>query len=131
MYPTIDPENPAGFKVDVTIPGDLLERWFKYNLVQYENLRCVKRVLDDPKRIFKGIVRPVSKDGWCYVGKPERWHIKENVDAPFPNDKVFAVFLNDRFHLYNFRAEEIDLEDALSPRDWKNRFGGLIWKSTS
>jgi hypothetical protein len=90
---------------------------------------CVQYVFENPKRIFKGILRPISEKGWCYVGKPQRWYIKQNCDVPFPEDKVFAVYLNERLHVYTFRAEEVDPEDSLSPKDWKNRFGGLIWKS--
>ena len=126
----MDPHNPDGSKKETTIPGDLILRWFKYQPVQYENLRSVKHVLDNPKRIFSGI-RELNEGGWCYVGKPEKWYVKERCEVPFPTHLVFAVYLNDRMAVYNFRAEKADTDDALSPINWKNRFGGLIWKSIS
>lgn len=41
------------------------------------------------------------------------------------------VFLNERKSIFEFRAEEADTEDTLSPVGWKDRFGELIWKMHS
>ena len=127
---TIDPKNPRGGRIEVTIPGDLALRWYKYNPVKHENLRAVKAVLDNPKRIYTGI-RAINEGGFCYVGRPDTWCVKEDLEVPFPENRVFAVYLNDRMYIYDFTAEYIDSEDPLSPKDWKNRFTGLLWRSTS
>ena len=126
----IDPKNPTGKRIEAVIPGDLIIRWYKYHPVMYENLRAVKAVLDDPKRIYAGI-RAINEGWFCYVGRPETWYIKEDTEVPFPKNRVFAVYLNNRMHVYNFTAEYIDSDDPLSPKDWKNRFTGLLWQSTS
>lgn len=127
---TIDPRNPTGKRIEAVIPSDLSLKWYKYSPVKYENLRAVRAVLDDPKRIYTGI-RVINEGGFCYVGRPETWYIKEDTEVPFPKNRVFAVYLNDRMCIYDFTAEYIDSEDPLSPRDWKNRFMGLLWQSTS
>jgi hypothetical protein len=97
--------------------------------VQYENLRAVKYVLDNPDRIFWGI-REYNEGGWCYVGRPEEWHIKQTVIVPFPKSRVFAVYINPLKRVFEFGAEPADAEDSLSPAGWKDRYRGLIWKST-
>ena len=127
---TLDPENPEGDKIKVIIPGDLYLRYYKYQRVRYENLRAVKHVLSSPQRIFWG-VREYNEGGWCYVGRPERWHIRPEVVAPFPHDKVFAVYINPLKRMYEFGAECADPEEPGSPIGWKDRYRGLKWKSTS
>ncbi|MCX5771626.1 MAG: hypothetical protein NTZ09_15340 [Candidatus Hydrogenedentes bacterium] len=128
----INPVNPQGPKTDITIPGDLIERYFKYDSVRFDNLEAAKHVLENTVLIFSG-VRMFNKGGWCYVGYPEMWTIRENVTAPFPRNMVFAVYVNALMVLYECRAEiaeKIEGEEQLYPKDWKNRYGGLIWKST-
>ncbi|MBN1488454.1 MAG: hypothetical protein JXA69_00935 [Phycisphaerae bacterium] len=127
---TINPKDPDGPWTGVTIPGFLIERCYKDNPTRYQNFRVVKTVLDDPKRIFSG-VRVYNQGGWCYTGRPEQWHIREQVTAPFPAHLVFAVYLNPNMVVYEFRAEVADEEDPMSPRGWQDRYGGLIWKSIS
>ena len=127
---TIDPKNPDGPKVKAIFPGWYTLRLFKYLPVRYENLRAAKYVLEQPSRIFFG-VREYSQGGWCCAGRPIEWYIRENVVVPFPEDKVFAVYLNPMMRVYECRAEHADSADPLSPRDWERRYRGLIWKSTS
>ncbi len=129
-YKTIDPKNPTGPRIEVTIPSELILRFFKYETVRYEQFRCVEEVLESPKRIFSGC-RRISEGFWCYVGRPKTWFIDESTEVPFSENKVFAVYFNSRMIMYEFRAEVADLEDKLSPKDWKNRFGGLVWKGIS
>ncbi len=128
--PIIDPQNPTGPKVDAIFPGDLTLRYYKYSPVRYFNLITAKHVLDNAERIFFG-VREFNEGGWCYTGRPDEWYIRENVIAPFPGDKVFAVYLNPNLRVYECRAEYADPDDPLSPVDWQKRYRGLIWKSTS
>ncbi|MDB6039532.1 MAG: hypothetical protein JWM99_3373 [Verrucomicrobiales bacterium] len=57
--------------------------------------------------------------------------IRENDTAAFPDNLVFAVYLNSRFVIYECRAEIADKDDKDSPEDWENRYGALIWKNIS
>ncbi len=130
IFKTIDPVNPSGPQVDVILPGDLIERFYKHTPVRFENLRAMKYVLDNPERIFFG-VRQYNEGGWCYTGRPERWCIRERIEVPFPKNKVFAVYVNPNMRIYECRAELAASDDPANPLDWQDRYGGLIWKNTS
>lgn len=129
-FTTIDPRDPTGPKIEVVLPGQLIDFYYKHYVTRFLNLEAAKCVLDDPKRIFFG-VREYNEGGWCYVGRPERWYIRPNVDATFPQHLVFAVYVNPRMHIYECRAEMAAQDDPLSPVDWQNRYRGLVWKTTS
>jgi len=101
-------------------------RVYKYNSVKYENIRCVKEVLENPKRIFWGI-REHSEGGWCYIGKPTKLYIKENVVIDFPKDKIFAVYIDDRFVVFDWILEYIDDKNKLNPKNWEKRYRSLVW----
>lgn len=125
---TIDPECPHGPPVRAIIPRALINR--HYPSVSFENLRCVRHILEHPERIFAG-TREHQSGGWCYVGRPAEWHIREGVVAPFPDHLVFAVYLNPQMLVYNWRAEEADPNDPLSPVGFEDRYGRLVWTRTS
>lgn len=125
-----DPRAPEHDTVNVIIPGDLIEHCYCSLPVQFENFRAAKFVLENPRRIFSG-VRLLNQGGWCYVGKPSEWYIRENTIAPFPEQFVFAVYVNPNFRLYEFRAEKVAPDDPDSPIGWAERYGALIWKRTS
>ena len=127
---TIDPSNPTGPKVDAIFPGDYTLRLYKYSSVDYENLRAAKYVLEHTERVFFG-VREFNEGGWCYTGRPIEWHIEEGVVAAFPDNMIFAVYLNPNMRVYECRAEYVDVDDARCPKDWQTRYRGLTWKSTS
>lgn len=123
---TVDPENPKGPKIAVRLEQDTLQYWYKYKPTKWKNVLTAKHVLDNPLRIFVGIRRSFSENGWCYVGKPRTWFIRENEKVAFPQDLVYAVYLNDRKAIYDHIAEVADVKDLNSPEDWENRFGGVI-----
>jgi hypothetical protein len=127
---TLDPSNPTGPKIEVIIPYDIYARAYKYNSVKYENLRAVKEVLENPERIFWG-VREYNEGGWCYVGRPQKIYIAENKIVDFPKDKVFAVYINDGYRVFDWILEVSDDKDNLNPKDWEGRYRSLVWKSTS
>jgi hypothetical protein len=114
----------------VTIPDDLISRTNKYFTTEFKNLWCVKKVLDNPLQIYSG-VRQLNYGFWCYTGRPESWWIKPNVESDFPDHLVYAVYLNDRFVLYSFRAELADEKDNSHIRGWEDRFGGLKWSKNA
>lgn len=127
---TIDPTNPNGPTVDAIFPGDLTVRYYKHSPVRYRNLVVAKYVLEHTERIFYG-VREFNEGGWCYTARPTEWHIRENVIAPFPENLVFAVYLNPHMRVFECRAETAAPDDPLSPIDWQRRYRGLTWKRTS
>ena len=126
----INPADPKGDKVRGTIPHRLILNYYKYYPVRYENFRAAKHVLNQPLRIFSG-VRQFNEGGWCFTGKPKSWYIKEQIEVPFPENLVFAVYLNPRFVVFECRAEKAADDDPNCPNDWQNRYKGLIWKHTS
>lgn len=127
---TLDPTDPTGPKIKVIIPYPVFLRAYKYNSVKYENIRGVKEVLENPKRIFWG-VREYSEGGWCYVGRPTKLFLTENKVVDFPKNKVFAVYINDRFAIFDWILEYVDDKDMLNPKDCEKRYRSLVWKSTS
>lgn len=129
-YPTLDPLDPcSGNKTEVRFPEDFLQRLNKYRPVDYYNLRTAAKVLDEPTRIFYG-TREFREGGWCYVGKPEQWWVRERTNCPFPKHLVFAVYLDDSLFVYAFRAEKADPNDELNPEKWEERYQTLIWKKS-
>jgi hypothetical protein len=125
----INPENTAQTTCAV-IPYDVYLNAYKFMPVVYENLRAAKYVLENPYRIFAGI-RRFNDGGWCFTGRPDRWHIKESTMANFPDHLIFAVYLNPSLCVYEWRAEKADPDDPSSPEGWKDRYKALIWKHTS
>jgi hypothetical protein len=127
---TIDPNNPAGPKVMAIFPGGYTLRLFKYSPVDYWNLIAAKYVLEHTERVFFG-VREFNDGGWCYTGRPAEWYITEGVVAPFPDNMVFAVYLNPNMRVYECRAEYAADDGPRCPKDWRTRYRGLTWKSIS
>lgn len=127
---TRDPENPSEGKVEVVFPGDWTLKLYKDDPVGYQNLRAAKFVLENVHRVFRGL-RVFNRGGWCYVGRPREWHIREQVVVPFPDTLVFAVYFNPRLRIFASRAEPGATDDPMSPRDWANRYEAMIWKRTS
>ncbi|GMV96752.1 MAG: hypothetical protein AMXMBFR83_11120 [Phycisphaerae bacterium] len=127
---TRDPTNPDGPRVEAVFSAEYTLKLYKYAPVAYENLRAAKYVLENVERIFFG-VREYNEGGWCFTGRPEEWYIRENTTAPFPRNLVFAVYLNPNLRVYECRAEYADPDDGMCPRNWRDRYRGLTWKSTS
>lgn len=130
IIPARDPRDPDGPFAKFIIPGSYYERLYKYNPVKYENLRAAKYVLENTDAIFSG-VRDFDEGGWCYVGRPLVWFIRENESVEFPENRVFAVYVNPNLRLYEHRAEYIADDDCRLPKDWQDRYQGLIWTRTS
>jgi hypothetical protein len=114
----------------VVFPGSLTLRYFKYSPGRYMNLIAAKFVLEHPERIFYG-VREFNEGGWCYTARPDEWYVRERQVAAFPEDLVFAVYLNPNMRVYECRAEYAAKDDPLCPIDWQQRYRGLTWKSIS
>jgi hypothetical protein len=130
IFQIVDPTNPTGPKIDAILPHGVYLNAFKYTPVVYENLRAAKFVLENPERVFSGI-RAFNDGGWCFTGRPAVWHVRETMTAPFPDNLVFAVYLNPGMRVYEWRAEEGAKNDPNCPLDWENRYNALIWKRIS
>src|SRR5690242_11197306 len=126
----LDPNDPMGPKVQAIIPHRLILNYYKYHPVRYENFRAVQHVLENPKRVFSG-VRQFNEGGWCFTGQPASWYTQPEVPAAFPDNLVFAVYLNSRMFVYEARAEYSASDDRFCPQGWQNRYAALVWKSTS
>jgi len=122
---TLDPRDPRGPRVKVVLPGDLITRVYKWQRVSYENLRCVKHVLEVVECIFFGI-REYNEGGWCYTGRPERWHVTAERVEPFPDDLIYAVYVNPRMRIYEWRAEDVAVENRGCPKNWQQRYRGRV-----
>jgi len=122
----IDPNNPDGPRINIIFPAGYTLRLYKHSPVDFENLRAAKYVLDNTARIFFG-VRQFNEGGWCYTGRPQTWYIREAIEAPFPKDRVFAVYVNPRMQVFECRAEVAATDDPLCPKDWRTRYRGLTW----
>ncbi|MBW8002535.1 MAG: hypothetical protein FVQ80_11005 [Planctomycetes bacterium] len=123
---TLDPQNPTGPKIKVVIAHALYLKIYKYNPVKYENIRLVKEVLENPERIFGGI-RAHNEGGWCYAGRPSKLYISGGQVIDFPSDKVFAVYVNPRFRIFDWCLEYVDDSDNLNPKNWTERYRSLLW----
>ena len=127
---TRNPLDPEGDPIDVVFPAGLTEKWYKQDPVRYENLRAAKFVLENVKRIFRG-VRRLNEGFWCFTGRPSTWNIRQDVIVPFPDKFVFAVCVDSLMRTYDCRAEYVAVDDPLCPINWQDRYEGLVWKSTS
>lgn len=125
---TLDPENPAGPLVDAVFRASLTLRYYKYSPVRYMNLIASKFVLEHPQRIFYG-VREFNEGGWCYTARPAEWYIREHQIEAFPDDMVFAVYLNPAMRVYECRAEYSAADDPMAPIDWEKRYRGVTWRT--
>ena len=77
-------------------------------------------VLKNPTRIYVGLKRILSNSGLCFVGKPNKWYIREDKLVDFPKDDlVYTVFLNDRFSVFEIRATKVDFLDLMP--NWLGR----------
>jgi hypothetical protein len=121
-----------GSKREIRVEPKYYEYLLKYLPTDFLNLFTAYEVVNNPNRIFSGLKRLYSDSSrkLCIAGKPHNWYIGKNEEtaAPFPQNLVYLVFLNERNSIFEFRAEEADTEDPLSPKDWKDRFAKLLWK---
>jgi hypothetical protein len=44
---------------------------------------------------------------------------------------VFAVYMTDRYEVFDWIPEYMDEEDNLSPKNWRERYRSIVWLSTS
>jgi|ERR1035438_904263 hypothetical protein len=73
---TINPNDPGGPRISVTIPARFIGKLYTHHPVGFENLRCARHVLEKPLRIFSGIRQWNDGGGASQAGRkcgtPER-----------------------------------------------------------
>ena len=124
-----DPDAP-GDALEAFIPKDVLQWYYGHHPVTWRNVEVALEVLERPARVFCGI-REHQPGGWCYSGRPERYWIRVGITVPLPKALVFAVYMNPSHHVYLWRLERADPDDAYAPDGWEERYGGVAWKRGS
>lgn len=120
-----------GARIDGVIPGIVYEHAFKTEPIKYWNLIPAKQVLETPLLIFEG-VRQFNEGGWCYVGRPTEYYLREQVTvSPLEPERVFTVYLNPRMMVYEWRLESADRSGIAFPKDHFTRYDRLAWRHTS
>ena len=128
-FKIMDPAAPLGPKADCTIPGYLTERHYKCNPTKFNNLLMARTVLDAPLLVFEG-VREFNEGGWCFVGRPGQYYLREDVMVPLSDGRVFAVYLNPQLILYEWRLEYAQAPATPFPRGHADRYRRLAWQRT-
>ena len=125
-----DPCGSGSEPLVVKLSCEFVTKLYKYHYVDFLNLEAAKEVLLSPRAVFLG-VRDYEVGGYCYVGRPGKWYIKERCLVPFPNDKVFAVYLNPTLWLYELQAEKTEGAGSDMPLGWRDRYEELLWIPTT
>lgn len=128
-FDVLDPGNPLGPKIQARLSGELYLHHYKCNYVKYLNLIAARHVLSNTLAIFEG-VRDFQEGGWCYLGRPTSYYLRENVEAPLEHSRVFAVYINPAMGVYEWRLEVADANGSSLPEKHENRFKRLVWKAT-
>lgn len=124
---------PNGPERDIRVEPKEYDRWRLRYKTDFMNLLTCREVLLNPGKIFCDLRRPCSdsSDFLCVAGRPKTWFIRDKVTQAFPKDLVFLVFLNDRYSIYEFGAEELDGSDEFYPENYDWRFGEeLKWTNS-
>lgn len=129
----IDPLNPGGPPVEATIPDFLIAREYKRSDARYANFEVVHLVLREPSRIYRGL-REWNHNHWCFVGRPEFWHLEDKATGtvrrlPFPQDLIYAVYLNDRYFVHGFGPRDAEPPGGTHIANSDQHFGGVQWSA--
>ena len=125
-----NPHDPGKGSFVARIPCDLALRWYKYDYVTYQNLVPARDVLLAPRAVFTG-VRDYEEGGYCFLGLPEQWYIRQDCLVPFPPMKILAVYLNPNRWLYDVQAEKTESIGGVLPVRWKERYEALLWPTNT
>ncbi len=127
-----DPEDPQGRRrISVWLNVTSLDWLYKTNRWKAFNLKTAVQVLRNPDRVYRGIRKDDGGQwvGWCFVAVVETFFSSEDGSYPAPLSKVFAAFIDEGGHLFEWGEEERDQADPKAPKDTDKRFGGLQWKT--
>lgn len=140
-YTFTEGKNPRGSGTrEFKIPSDLIERYLRYGPAhKFFDLHILPHVLQNPGAIFEGLERDEQQNGLCYAGIPPsiRREIKGStgrggaeldlIELPPPDGMTFAVFMNVRYVIFDWRWEQADANNAGHPIEWDTRFNKRLW----
>src|SRR5262245_14537605 len=130
-YATQTARHPVnGGECEFRISADLIMRKNKYGPDDvFYNLRNVPFAVNHPQAIFKGLDRDGHENSYCYAACPCRRFVSDNNSLPVEDGFVFLVFVTADFDIFDWRFEKTDDIDKQLPRNYKHRFGELIWQA--
>lgn len=120
-----NPDDTVTAYVDETLLSELEEK-----PQRTQNIRTAIDVLKNPLLVAETF-RHEKKSGYCYTGLPKYYYYSRDVRAPIPEGKVFAVFLDTRYHMFEWRLERCDPTDRFLPMISVAdiRFGETLWRA--
>lgn len=129
---TVDPYAPRHkpSRVAVTVPGELIAQFHKYQRQKYENFRCVEAVLRVPNHFYMN-TRQLNTAWLCACGRPELRYDLPGGSVEFPADCVYVVYLTDKYIVHDWGFEWADEHDGTHVKLWDKRFGSLLWTRQS
>ncbi len=69
---------------------------------KYLDSLMIKEVLEKPLCVFGGLKRENMADGRCYCGVAKTRFLDKGIKVPFPPDRLFVVFVNDRDEIFDW-----------------------------
>jgi hypothetical protein len=107
---------------------DDLQRWGPGH--KFLELQLVKETLESPDVIFEGLKREDLRDSYCFSKVPAVRKLTTTIEAPFPPDLVFLVFVN-RDHrgliILDWEKRKGDPDHYAHPLNWETDFERRAW----
>jgi hypothetical protein len=132
-----DPDDPSGERrITLRIDAGCMDRLYKgeqRHLTKWWGLFTACQVLQQPERIFRGIVREgeaTMRKGLCYVGRPLTFHDQHGRQYPRPARFVYTVYVSERLEIYDWRPEQVSEDDPSAPEGWHTRYMTLAWTAS-
>lgn len=89
----------------------------------------VQDILLKPTGIFEGLTSEGDEDktirgcGWrCFCGIPQTDYMEDGEEIKTRPNRVFCVFVNDKYVAYNWRWEKCDPRNPQWPENYDTRF---------
>jgi hypothetical protein len=97
---------------------------------KFLELHIVKATLETPDAIFQDLKREDLRDSYCYSKVPAVRKLSSTIEAPFPPDLVFLVFVN-RDHrglvILDWEKRKADPDHYGHPLNWETDFERRAW----
>ena len=128
----LDPFRPDGPLRDFWFSRIEFDHAYTYLCWKALNSETAINVVAHPDAIYRGIREDKARWGFCYVGRPGRWYNRKEVLEPFPPDLAYCVFINNRYVVFEWRAEKLAGEiDRMALRHEDVRFEEVLWTRTT
>lgn len=87
----------------------------------------IPEVLAKPTAIFMGLKRENMGDGISYCGVAKTRFLDKYTTVPFPPDRVFMVFINEKDEIFDWDMTREDPGFTHFPINCDDRFINLLW----